>query len=344
MNINKGYIMEENLRQYFRELGYFVVRGVNFRYEGFDVTDIDLWLYMKQSTLTRERINVDIKNKKTPQAIERIFWNKGLQIALGLEKCMIATTDERPSVNNFGIDNDVIVLDGSFLSRLSKIPLDPYRLIEEDFIQVIDIDDKGKNSVFWRKRINESKSLLLTQLDYSGCNYWLGEIYFFANQIIISHQRRESACRIMYLLISYLLIGIDFIYKDLSSLDSQTRINILNNGFLHGSLGENGTKKIVEMALQLIRDYMPQNTGSISSLKRNLEEVYSSIPVNILSDYFSKSDIVKNLFNLAISFEKLAYNKTFYPLPSIDNDLQSIIGVILDFYNIERRTLFEAFE
>jgi hypothetical protein len=90
-NEMKGARAEETLRNYFLSMGYFVVRGCKFRYRGFDVTDVDLWLYGRSSALLRERINVDIKNKKTPQALERIFWAKGLQSVLGLDACVVAT-------------------------------------------------------------------------------------------------------------------------------------------------------------------------------------------------------------------------------------------------------------
>lgn len=42
---NKGQKMEEILRIYFLKSGYYVSRGIPFKYRNFDVTDIDLWLY-----------------------------------------------------------------------------------------------------------------------------------------------------------------------------------------------------------------------------------------------------------------------------------------------------------
>lgn len=42
----KGELMEELLRYYFLEMGYFVARGVKFQYQNMDVTDIDLF-YME---------------------------------------------------------------------------------------------------------------------------------------------------------------------------------------------------------------------------------------------------------------------------------------------------------
>jgi hypothetical protein len=119
-SLGKGYLAEEMLRAYFSRAGYFVVRGVPFCYEGFDVTDIDLWLYSRSSSVSREIAIVDAKNKKTPQAIERIFWIKGLQKAVGASKAIVATTDRRPEVKEFGKQLDVVVLDGSFLGKARR--------------------------------------------------------------------------------------------------------------------------------------------------------------------------------------------------------------------------------
>ena len=51
-DLDKGYKMEELLRNYFLQAGYYVIRGVPFVYEGFDVTDIDVWLYGRASSVS----------------------------------------------------------------------------------------------------------------------------------------------------------------------------------------------------------------------------------------------------------------------------------------------------
>lgn len=136
----KGYRMEELLRRYFIRSGYFTVRGVPFVYEGFDITDIDIWLYDRPSPVSRHRIIVDAKNKSTPKAIERIFWTKGLQHVLGIEQSIVATTDRRSAVSEFEKEQDVLILDGAFLDRLEKSPgSEPFesRLTEEQFVDLL---------------------------------------------------------------------------------------------------------------------------------------------------------------------------------------------------------------
>lgn len=342
--IDKGGYMEEALRAYFISLGYFVVRGIKFKYQGFDVTDVDLWLYMRPSTITRERINVDIKNKKTPQAIERIFWTKGLQQVLGLENCIVATTDSRSAVIEFGHKNDVIVLDGNFFSRLNRYKDNQDRFSEEEFYVLFDRQTNGSVKSEWRKRLELCKSALLSQLDYSGCNFWLREAKYFIHEAIIDNDKSEAACRYMYLIASFFLIGLDYIFKDLSFFDSETRSKNLRDGFQHGALGRVGTEQIVMMSTKIIESYLPNGRNLASALKRNVEDEYNLIQSDILKEFFNKTEIIKNLFIYACKLEELAYARIFIPPHSIDLDIQSILGVVLDFSDIERKKFFDVFK
>jgi len=141
----KGPAAEEALRNYFLSIGYFVVRSCKFRFNRFDVTDVDLWLYGRNSPLSRERVNVDIKNKKTPQALERIFWARGLQIVLDFDGCIVATNDLRPDVREFGLQHRVKVLDGRFLGRLTKSGRSHQdRINEEQLMAELDQSSLGK--------------------------------------------------------------------------------------------------------------------------------------------------------------------------------------------------------
>jgi len=147
-------------------------------------TDVDLWLYARNSPLSRERVNVDIKNKKTPQALERIFWTKGLQTVLGLDSCVVATTDSRPDVRDFGLQHDVKVLDGKFLARLNKSTKSQQnRISEEEFLRELDDGSLGRLGGDWRGRYDLSKSRLLHSLSFDGCNAWLEDIDLLLSDI-----------------------------------------------------------------------------------------------------------------------------------------------------------------
>lgn len=338
--------MEESLRNYFLDLGYFVVRGIKFTYQGFDVTDIDLWLYKRPSSLTRERINVDIKNKRTPQAIERIFWAKGLQEALGLDKSLVATTDKRPVVRDFGRLNNVSVLDGNFLSLLSHqydTSLNSTRFVEEEFVELLSFDRLDKLTGDWKGRLEKAKSRLLSQLDYGGCNAWLKDIAYFVEQAITNAQNRQIACRLIYLEISFFLVGLDYVLKDVSFMDNEMRYQNLREGFMHGTLGRTGTDKVLNTAVQLIENYLNEGRQLALLLRKHIEEAYEQIPADILKEYFGRSSISKNLFSDAQQFETLAYTRSFMSPLEIKPELQGTIGVLLDFFELERRQFFDSF-
>src|SRR5262249_5063423 len=151
-----------------------------------DITDVDLWLYLRPSPLTRERVNVDAKNRSTPKAMERILWARGLQAILGLESCIVATTDHRPIVKEFGHRHGVLVLDGTFLGRLSarKNGADGGRLSEEELVGLLGSSRDDKLLGNWRERLSVARGRLVTQLEFDGCNGWLEDVRYFLEQMI----------------------------------------------------------------------------------------------------------------------------------------------------------------
>lgn len=330
----KGELMEELLRNYFLNLGYYVVRGVKFKYETFEITDVDLYLYGRSSSLTRQRINVDIKNKKTPQAFERILWANGLMKLLNFNSCIVATTDKRNVIQVFGQMHDTIILDGSFLSKL-HLNTFPERLTEEDLLLKLSKHKSYKtfNNKDWRFIYEASKSKLLTEQDFSGFNSALLSLVYFIEKALTDEQRREDATRMVYIVLSHLLIIIDFIVKDIAFLDTSDREKKLSDGFKFGNLGKDGVDKIISMAVQIA------GNRSANSFLKSLE----SIPTDILKDFFSKNDNSKNLFNWSKEFESLGFNKAFINPNLLEAPLKGAISVMLDFAKIDRRKFFDLY-
>lgn len=332
--LSKGELMEELLRNYFLNSGYYVVRGIKYKYEGFDITDVDLYLYGRSSSLTRQRINVDIKNKKTPQAFERILWANGLMKLLNFNSCIVATTDQRPVIHTFGQLHNTIIMDGAFLAKLRSNTF-PDRLTEEEL--TIRLSKHKSYKTFdnkdWRYIYETSKSKLLTEQDYSGFNSALSNLIYFIEKVLTDEQKREDATRMIYLVLSHMLIIIDFIVKDIAFLDTPDREKKLSDGFKFGNLGKDGVDKIISMAVQI------SGNKSANSFLKSLE----SIPTDILRDFFSKNDNTKNLFNWSREFEQLGYKKQFIDPDKIDAPLKGVLSVMLDFAKIERKKFFDIY-
>lgn len=335
--MSKGPRMEELLRNYFLKAGYFVVRGVPFIYEGFDVTDIDLWLYSRTSSVSREITLVDAKNKKTPQAIERIFWVQGLRIATKATNAIVATTDRRPEVKDFGRDLGVVVLDGNFLKKLATSDnSNTTRLTDEDFLAKINEYSLSKLDGDWKGRIIVSKCLLAKSLSFDSCNEWLEQGRFFAEQSITKGFQRETALRCLYLVCSFLTIAIDHCMKELSFYEQYERSILIKDGFTYGSRGSVGLKKVLNVAMGLVAEHATDGPVIARQVKANVEKQLAQLNTSILGDFFSRNEVAKNLFSVAKEFEHLAMNREFLSHESASIELRSTLFCLLDYWGINR--------
>ena len=329
--IPKGPAAEEALRNYFLTIGYFVARGCKFTYNRFDITDVDLWLYARNSPLSRERVCVDIKNKKTPQALERIFWAKGLQGVLGLDGCVVATTDSRPDVHAFGLEHDVKVLDGKFLARLTKSARSHQnRISEEEFLTALDDGSLGRLGGDWRNRYELSKSRLLHSLNFDGCNAWLDDIGLLLSEIGAGTPR----WRLLYAVCAHLLIGIDFILRQYVTSDHEQRRSAIDTGIRFGESGQAFTEKVSHMAASLVECVATQ-PGLAKTVQREIEAQASQVRADILAEYFAKN--TSGFFDIALQLEAAAFTPSA-PMPtSLPAICQGVIGVLADFSGVDRK-------
>jgi hypothetical protein len=329
----KGPAAEEALRNYFLSIGYFVVRGCKLRYSRFDVTDVDLFLYGKSSALSRERLNVDVKNKKTPQALERILWVKGLQTVLGFEASVVATTDTRVDVRSFGLEHGVKVLDGAFLGRLTRSGrTHQERITEEKLFEEIDRDSLGKLGGDWRGRYEASKSRLLDSLSFDGCNAWLEDAFFFLKEGI--HLQSSCVWRLAYFNIACFLIGVDFVLREHVAADHEQRRKFLDGGCRYGSAGRAYMEKVGKLASALVASVQP---GLGDTVHRALAEQAEGVRAKVLAEHISKSQVASTLFDLAKEFESLAFSSQVQTPASLTTSAQGFLALIADFHGFDRK-------
>ena len=329
----KGAAAEEALRNYFLSIGYYVIRGCKFTFNRFDVTDVDLWLYARNSPLSRERICVDIKNKKTPQALERIFWAKGLQAVLELDSCIVATTDTRPDVGEFGLQHNVKVLDGKFLSRLTKSPRSHQaRISEEEFLADIEGASMGRLGGDWRGRYEASKSRLLHSLNFDGYNAWLEDIAYLLSQTASGIDTR----RLLYATCSHMLIAMDFILRELVTSDQEQRRQVIERGIRYGLSGQAFTEKVGRMAAALVESVAAQ-PGLAETVHQELRAQAADVKADVLAQFFSKTSAAAGLFEIALAFEEAAFSPKVAVQSTMPATSQSVIGVLADFCGVDRK-------
>ena len=335
--LQKGYQMEELIRRYFLRSGHFAVRGIPFVYRGFEITDIDVWAYERPSPMARHRVVVDSKNRSTPKAIERIFWAKGLQGVLKVEQAIVATTDKRREVSDFGREHGIVILDGNFLDRLEKTIEDfDQRLTEEQFIALLASYRPIKEGGDWKSRVKSAKQPLVSDFGYNAINLWIGEANFFAGQMFLVPTHKQVACRVFYLMLSFVVIGTDFVLRDLLFSDSKIRFEMFNEGLRLGSPGDANTSKIMDLAFGLIEHYAPENRAVALKVRGRIKDDLDSIPTRMLAEYFCKPHVAQELFGIAKEFETAAYNTSFVPPHRLSVGCKAILGLFADFWNIDR--------
>ena len=338
--MNKGANAEEALRRYFLSLGYFAVRGIVFKYKGYEVTDVDLWLYQRSSLITRDRTNVDVKNKRTPQAIERIFWTRGLQQVLGLERAVVATTDRRKETKSFGLKHGVQVIGGEFLSGLpSYFFEDSNRITEEDLNLLLDVRSIVEPEMMLRKFFSEHKEILLSNLNFNGCNNLLPALKILFEEYIASNKLSEAALRLLYIFLAYFLIALDYATYHLANDEQPVRYETMLEGFQYGTSGKERANEILSMALGYIASSTPDGPFSSESKKvdEQINEQLRSYPVATLATFFSSKDVSRKLFASAKSFENHGYGTTLIALNDLEVEAKAIIGVLLDFFGLDRK-------
>lgn len=336
---DKGVMAEEALRGYFLSTGHFVVRGIPFMYVGYDVTDIDLWLYVKSSSTSRERACVDVKRKKTPQAMERVFWTRGLREVIGVERAIVVTTDNRAETRDFGLSHGVTILHGDFLQRVIKAfpPID--RLTEEEVLSNLNSPCVIDPSVQWRPWFRGLKSLLLNSLNFDGCNQLLLAIKLLVEEYLAAGGKSSGSTRLLYICSAYFLLCLDFTTRSIVHLEAPERKNALMEGFRYGQAGKQRTEEIVEMSLRLLEEAGKADLFSRSQLRSEFDRQVAEYPADVLSEYFAKPESLKRLFDLAREFHKQAYLRELIQPQSCSAELKSIIGLFCDFWSIDRKKI-----
>src|SRR5690606_32378860 len=116
--------------------------------------------------------------------------------------------------------------------------------------------------------------------------------------------------------------------KDISFLQPDERKLIIENGLKYGNFGKEGIYKTIEMAVK------------ISGTNKNVSQIKTLIDSNdveLLKDFFSRQEIIKNLFKMSLQFEELAYSKITIKTDQLEPEVKSIIAIFLDYFGINRK-------
>jgi hypothetical protein len=343
----KGPDLEETLKAYFWQAGYFAVRGVPFRLDDEDITDVDLWLYERPAALTRRRLILDAKNRIKPKAAERLVWVRGLQAALAVDGAIVASTDTRPSSRRLAKAMGVILLDGDAVTKLTtttKLRLDD-QYSSEAYDGLFKAVDTGRRSNEWRFALLAARSSLLTSFGVHSANTALRTAGFFGEQAITAAPKSEQAqvaLRGFYSSCAFAAIGLDYVLADLAFRSQDQRRMALINGIRYGHTGTTEALATVRAAIALVRQHAPSGTSIAKQVERGFEHQAATISAEIIADYVARLSSADALYTVARELERNAYSIDIAHYDALSVEARSLLGVFIDFHGLSRERIANA--
>ena len=347
--VNKGYILEEVLRSYFLRSGFFVVRGVPYNIDNEDHTDIDLWLYERPTGTSRRIMMVDIKGKKSPHAVERIAWTKGMTEILSLDGGYVATTDSRSVLKKIAKSVSVRLLDGNDVKRIqdSGKVIHTERYSDEELQKEIKDVDKARKDKDFLNYYKTLKGSVLNSFGPSTSVRALDIFSYFANKAIEAHPNSKTsiiAGRLSYLAASIIAIALDFVDSESPFCTKEERYNRFVNSIRYGvSEKLDGLEKI-RLSKGLVREYLENGDVLSSQLEKNILNQYEKIPAEIIAEQATKYKRLEGLFEVAKNLEHMAYSNNLLSFDLLQINDRSFVGSLLDFCEIERSIFASAWE
>jgi len=289
------------------------VRGIPFRHEGADLTDLDVWLYERGAGVSRRRFIVDSKNKKTPKVVERVFWTSGLRDALELDGAFVASTSPREETQKIARRVNITLIDITALSRgngsegLHAIS----RLAKEDIDRLLGAMDKEHETKLWRSNRDDVVASVIMAFGGGTVNVALRATKFYADHILSSapgSRTRETAQRMFYFALAFAAISLDFISARSAFQPIAQRKADLEDTLKFGS-DPDETKRRLSLAFDLVRQYLPNGSATANQLRGRVNDATKSMPVDIVSDVVTKLAGKGHLFEVAKVLERAAHEK-----------------------------------
>lgn len=343
MALAKGAGLEELARAYFARQGFVAIRSVSIQFEEEEVTDADVWLYGRQGGGVRTRSIVDVKDKKSPKAFERIMWARGMQLALGCDRAVVTTTDTNPKVTRFAQQQKVSLLTAAFLRHWTggeDVLKD--RLSLEELISCIQSYSGQKQDGDWLKQIAMAKSAVVSLAPYPAFNRAISSFRFFAERAATRPQHREQALRGAFLSAALASMALDAAIEKLSFEDPATRHRAIYAGVTYGDAGDNKVQGSIDTVLDVIAKGVKNGRVIARQTSDALQEMFAGLRADIIAEFFAKEQNASHLFPVARELEFRAHARYRDEMMALSVEAKSIIGVFADFVGAKRTALMSG--
>jgi hypothetical protein len=346
---SKGAVLEEALRAYFLRAGFFVVRGVPFRFADEDLTDVDLWLY-ERPTGTSRRVQIcDIKYKQRPKAVERIFWTSGLADALDVDGAYVATTDKRKSLRSVSDKLDLQLIDGTDIQRIqnSQTILYADRIGDEQMIQELQAVDKE----FLNKNLQEARIDILSALSEGfGAPSAVRALEGFGRlaAAAVSYHPESNAARaagrLAYLAAAIACESLDYVSVGAAFRTMDERRELILNAVRLGALSDDDGQQTLKLAIALVEKYAPGGKAAASAVEAGLKRDLEQIPAEIVADQAVRLLKSDQLFMSGRELEMASFHVSPPPFDNLSVPTKSMLGALLDYAGVDRERFAKAWK
>ncbi|WP_105384364.1 hypothetical protein [Neorhizobium alkalisoli] len=333
---DKGGAAEEALREYFRGLGSFVLRGVPVKEGSETVTDIDLWVYTRSSPLSRHITIVDIKNKKRGKAFERAVWLKGLQAAVGADDAVIASQGARDTAYKFANRLQIKVLSsGVFDAIVKRYSNDgerlPFEVVDREW-RGTTIDRSNVGVFVEAARLEVSRGI-----DFAALNHWVDD----AVKLLKEARDRERLVtgpitRAFYFTCALVSIAADFLGRELVLADHDARKEHFRSGMIFGQSDDAAARRYLDFAESVATDFLDQSGAAAAKIRSGFEKAAAELPVEGLVEFFSKANSGQELFKAAQALEDAAFAKKLAKPSELAVEAKVVIGLLSDYGGVRR--------
>ena len=335
--LNKGALAEECFREYFRNLGAFVLRGVPVREGQETVTDVDLWVYTRVTAHIRHISIVDIKNKKRGKPFERIIWVKGLQKALGADEAIIASSGLSERVEGFSERVEVRVVTRAIYEAVLRRYADQDKRLSAE-----EVDESWKKTRIGRGNLRSLmeglKSELSRGVDFRTLNTWLDETASLLRTMVERERGSGPITRSVYLCCALVALAADYLGRTHSFSANESRESFFREGMLFGRHDVDAKKAYVEFAESAVTEFLDGSGASAARVRTGLEEAIKSMPVQGLAQFFGRPQASTDLWNAALALEEACYAKEISaPRDLYSVEAKKVIGLISDYAGMKRR-------
>ncbi|WDJ06260.1 hypothetical protein [Xanthomonas campestris] len=343
----KGYLLEEVLRAYFLRAGMYAVRGVPLQIDGFDLTDVDIWIYERSTGSSRRRQIVDAKSKLKPKAVERLLWTRGLLELLRVDGAYVATTDNRPVIKEISLRLGISVLDGADLKRMedSEKVIFRERISEEELDSKVKSVDMARRNKELQAEYQDLKAGLIEQFGAGTLNRSLDIFTGLAKRLVSSHPNSEaceSILRLSYIAASVTALSLDFSLSKVSFKVVEDRRKAVLNIIRYGSEDERVGMEKVRIAAALVERYAPTGRAVAQSTLNSFQSDIQEIPAEIIADHVLAHLKGDSLFRMARSLEFEGFKRDMKGFDQLDIELKSFLGMLLDFSGLDRTAYADA--